>query len=183
MNNLSFDILWLRINNLIYRKKDRFAYFLSLLIVMTGFFYVDWFCNDNRCLVCHPLMSIPWRGLFLNFFTAVGGIYTCTLICIALFIDDHLGLGFVIAVACSLFWTIQSIRRCHDRNESGWRILIPFYPLFLLFLPGKNKGKGSSLESIIITIWNSKWLILTFLLLCAFVYLQNAWYIQRHMEL
>ena len=185
MNNLSFDILWLRINNLFYRKKGRFAYFLSLLIVLVGCYYLFEFYNPNKCHVCHPIMGFPWKDLLeILGFIAIGGIYSCLFICLMATDDSILNCSIIFPILITLFYCIQTIRRCHDLDKSGWWMLLPVYsPLFLLFLPGKNKWKGFSMESIIITIWNSKWLILTLLLLCAFVYLQNTWFIQRHIEL
>ena len=41
----------------------RFNYLLSVLILVLGFFYIDWFCNDNRCLVCNPIMRYSLEGL------------------------------------------------------------------------------------------------------------------------
>ena len=168
----------------IYGRTGRFHYFLSLLIVIVGFFYIDWFCNDERCLVCHPLMSIPWRDLFWNFFTAIGGIYISILICIILFFEGYWGLGFIIAVSCSIFWTIQTIRRCNDRNESEWRIFIPFYPLLLLFLPGKiDNGQVSGKALVYNALINGKWLILILVIMIGAIFLENSWNIQRHKRL
>ena len=173
-----------KIIDYIYGRTDRFNYFLSLLIVIVGFFYIDWFCNDERCLVCHPLMSIPWRDLFWNFFTAIGGIYISILICIILFFEGYWGLGFIIAVSCSIFWTIQTIRRCNDRNESEWRIFIPFYPLLLLFLPGKiDNGQVSGKALVYNALINGKWLILILVIMIGAIFLENSWNIQRHKRL
>lgn len=39
------------------------------------------------------------------------------------------------------FITVQSIKRCHDRGNPGWWILIPYYQLWLLFA---DSEKGSN---------------------------------------
>jgi uncharacterized membrane protein YhaH (DUF805 family) len=162
----------------------RFNYLLSILIVVLGLFYIDWFCNDNRCLVCHPIMSVPWRDLFWNTVSALGGIYTCPLICFVV-IDEGLFIsGIGISIICTLFIIVQTIRRCHDRKESGWRILIPFYALVLLFLPGKlDKGYDSERPLFLNTLMKGKWLLLILILMIGAIYWENSWYIQRHKSL
>lgn len=47
------------------------------------------------------------------------------------------GLAFI-----PLFWFIlaQGTKRCHDRNNSGWYQIIPFYFLWLLFAEGDNQS-------------------------------------------
>lgn len=40
-----------------------------------------------------------------------------------------------------LFILPQSVKRSHDIGNSGWWVLVPFYPLLLLFIPGQ-KGKN-----------------------------------------
>lgn len=182
MSRLSFDILILRITNLFYRKKDRFAYFLSFLIVVVGCYYLFEFYNPDKCHVCHPIMRFPWNNLLeILEFVAIGGIYSCLLICWMATDNSILYCPIIFPILLTLFYCIQTIRRCHDLGKSGWWMLLPVYsPLFLLFLPGKNKGKGLSVESIIITLWNSKWLILSLILLCVYIYLENATNIHMH---
>jgi uncharacterized membrane protein YhaH (DUF805 family) len=185
MNHISFDILWLRIVNLFYRKKGRFAYFLSLLIVLVGCYYLFEFYNPNKCHVCNPIMGFPWKDLLEIFgFITIGGIYSCLFICLMATDNSILNCSIIFPILITLFYFVQAIRRCHDLDKSGWWMLLPIYsPLFLLFLPGKNKKKGYSVESIIITLWNSKWLILILIALCAYIYMGNAWFAHRHMEL
>ena len=165
-------------------RTGRFNYFLSLLILTVGFFYIDWFCNYNRCLVCHPIMSITWGELLLDLFTSLGGIYLCPLICIFTTIDEGFSeLGSIISILLTLFGIVQTIRRCHDRQESGWRVLIPFYAFFLIFLPGKTDQGDLRNPLVINTLMNAKWLILILFLIIGAIYLENSWFIKRHKSL
>ena len=88
----------------------------------------------------------------------------------------------IIPVFFMVFYLIQTIKRCHDVGESGWRFLIPIYsPSFLLFLPAEIEVDQEPLKpSILMTIWNSKWLILTLLLICLVMYQENHRNIQIH---
>lgn len=58
---------------------------------------------------------------------------------------QSLGNFFIVNLAVVViflaFLFIQGIKRCHDRNNPGWWIIIPFYGLFLLFAAG---DKGSN---------------------------------------
>ncbi len=45
---------------------------------------------------------------------------------------------FVLLIIPALWFILaQSVKRSHDRGNSGWWILIPFYNLILLFLEGE----------------------------------------------
>jgi len=52
------------------------------------------------------------------------------------------GLLFLI-VYPAFVWLIfsQGVKRCHDRDSSGWFVLIPFYGFWLLFAQGHD-GKN-----------------------------------------
>jgi uncharacterized membrane protein YhaH (DUF805 family) len=43
---------------------------------------------------------------------------------------------FIFPLIFSLFVLIQGAKRMHDINKSGWHFLIPFYNIYLAFLPG-----------------------------------------------
>lgn len=72
--------------------------------------------------------------------------------------DSSVGISLLImAVNILLLWFFlaQGAKRCHDRGNSGWYQLIPFYPLWLLFGDGDDydnaygpdpKGRDSSVE-------------------------------------
>lgn len=62
-----------------------------------------------------------------------------------------LWLSIVLPIAW--FWFAQGAKRCHDRENSGWFQLIPFYGLWMLFAegdPGPNAyGEDPKHEQIL----------------------------------
>lgn len=51
--------------------------------------------------------------------------------------DDGSAIFFVLLICTSIyFFVAQSVKRCHDRGNSGWYILIPLYQLWLAFGEG-----------------------------------------------
>jgi uncharacterized membrane protein YhaH (DUF805 family) len=44
----------------------------------------------------------------------------------------------ILPIILSVFIAIQSIKRIHDTNKSGWNFLIPFYNIILVFYKEKN---------------------------------------------
>jgi uncharacterized membrane protein YhaH (DUF805 family) len=45
---------------------------------------------------------------------------------------------FVLMIPVIWFLWAQGAKRCHDRNNSGWYQLIPFYGLWMLFAEGDS---------------------------------------------
>ncbi|HEX8531056.1 MAG TPA: DUF805 domain-containing protein [Cytophagales bacterium] len=52
--------------------------------------------------------------------------------------------GMTLLLYIPLIWFIlaQATKRCHDRDNSGWYQLIPFYTLWMLFAEG-DKGDNN----------------------------------------
>jgi len=180
MKNVNLDeiILWT-----FGGRTGRFNYFLSLIIVIVGNYYLDVFCFSERCLVCSPIMTFPWKDMIELFvFMALLGVYSCILICL---IDYEYGFSLLpvsLPILLTVFFIIQTIKRCHDVDRSGWRFLIPIYsPLLLLFLPKElDLDEEPVRTSIWSTLWQSKWLILSLLFLCFFIIFENQRYIHMH---
>jgi uncharacterized membrane protein YhaH (DUF805 family) len=66
--------------------------------------------------------------------------------------DSDITVCFLLLIPSMWFMIAQACKRCHDRGNSGWWQLIPFYGFWLLFadsMPGINqygenpKGIGS----------------------------------------
>lgn len=47
-------------------------------------------------------------------------------------------IGLVILIPMLWFLLAQGAKRCHDRGNSGWFQLIPFYVLWLIFAEGDH---------------------------------------------
>ena len=168
---------------LFYGKSGRLSHLLSLLIVIVVFYYLFQFYNPYKCHVCNPIMSIPWSDIIeISVMLLFGGIYFCLLFCMIAADERFFDGSVIVPILFTVFYLIQTIKRCHDIGESGWRFLIPIYsPLFLLFLPKEIEVDQEPVKSsVLMTIWNSKWLILTFLLICLAIYQENQRNIQIH---
>lgn len=46
-------------------------------------------------------------------------------------------LGFILFLPLLWFIIAQGAKRCHDRENSGWYQLIPFYQLWMIFADGQ----------------------------------------------
>jgi uncharacterized membrane protein YhaH (DUF805 family) len=63
-----------------------------------------------------------------------------------------LAIFFILMIPFLWFMLAQGAKRCHDRGNSGWFQIIPFYGLWMLFADGENgpneygpnpKGQGN----------------------------------------
>lgn len=164
-------------------KTGRFNYFLSLLIIVVGVYYFFEYYDPNTCHVCFPIMSFPWGKLVgLLVMMALGGFYTCYLF-FMLATDERYCYGpIIIPFLFTLFYVIQTIKRCHDIGESGWRFLIPIYsPLLILILPAEIEvDEEPERPSVLMALWKSKWLILILILMVAYIYCENLENIRIH---
>lgn len=52
---------------------------------------------------------------------------------------------YVVPSILFVFMLIQAIKRVHDTNHSGWRLLIPFYNVLVLFFNGTNEDNDYGL--------------------------------------
>lgn len=164
-------------------KTGRFNYFLSLLILVVGFYYFFEYYDPNTCHVCFPIMSFPWKdlaGLFIML--ALGGFYACFLFCMMATDEEYCYGPIIIPILFTLFYVIQTIKRCHDVGESGWRFLIPLYSsLLLLFMaPEIEIDQESEKPSAFMVLWKSKWLILVLAMMAAYIYRENFEHIRMH---
>ena len=164
-------------------KTGRFNYFLSLLIIVVGFYYFFEYYDPNTCHVCHPIMSFPWKDLIgLLVIIALGGFYSCFLFCMMATDEGYCYGPIIIPILFTLFYVIQTRKRCHDVGESGWRFLLPIYsPLLILFLsPEIEVDEEPEKSSFLMVLWKSKWLILILVLMVAYIYCENLVHIRMH---
>ena len=83
-----------------------------------------------------------WQSLFI-----VIGLYfliLSTMDSISVITNDILSItlsALLLIISLATFWfsIAQTTKRCHDRNNSGWWQLIPFYTLWLMFADGDEK--------------------------------------------
>jgi len=164
-------------------KTGRFNYFLSLLIIVVGFFYFFEHYDPNTCHVCYPIMSSPWRDLIEMFvMLGLGSVYTCILVCSMATDERYCDGPIIIPILFTLFYVVQTIKRCHDIGESGWRFLLPIYsPLLTLFQPAEIEvDEEPEKTSLLMVLWKSKWLILILVLMAAYIYRENLEHIRMH---
>jgi uncharacterized membrane protein YhaH (DUF805 family) len=50
--------------------------------------------------------------------------------------DNFEGIYYLLLIPGFYFWIAQGAKRCHDRGNSGWYQLIPFYAFWMLFGDG-----------------------------------------------
>lgn len=65
------------------------------------------------------------------------------------------GLWVVFYLVLLFFLITQSAKRCHDMNNSGWFILVPFYVLWMIFkegTPGDNSYGSDPKEKIFVPV-------------------------------
>ena len=62
-------------------------------------------------------------------------------IAISIDVDNFEGIYYLCIIPGLYFWLAQGSKRCHDRGNSGWYQLIPFYVLWMLFGDG-NIGEN-----------------------------------------
>lgn len=164
-------------------KTGRFSYLLSLLIVIIVLCFVFEYSNPDRCYGCSPVIGIPWRELIeTSVMILLGGIYSCLLCCVLALDESYFNGSVMIPILSTVFYLIQTTKRCHDIGESGWRFLIPIYsPLFLLFLPEEiDVDQEPERSSFFMLLWKSKWLILALIIICLIIYWESQKYIHMH---
>lgn len=160
-------------------KTGRLNYFLSVLIVWIGFYYLDTFYFSDSCLVCNPIMSFPWQDL-LSCFAAIALMGVSFFL---VFFQDSFEFGFsiwtIMYIILVLFFIIMSIRRCHDIGYSGWRSLLPIYcPLILLFQRAEIDEEQESEKTSLLK--NSVWFLLILLIMVVCIFLENLKHIHMH---
>lgn len=47
---------------------------------------------------------------------------------------------YVLQIPVLWFFWAQGAKRCHDLGLSGWYQIIPFFPLYMIFAPGKEEA-------------------------------------------
>jgi uncharacterized membrane protein YhaH (DUF805 family) len=83
------------------------------------------------------------REFCLSWLVALGymqlvQLLTISLLRIQYFVDPFI---LICALIPALYFLLaQSIKRCHDLEQSGWQLIIPFYFFVLAFIEGKAGG-------------------------------------------
>lgn len=99
----------------------------------------DDFVIVNGGMFRHPFSfrgRIARLEYFLTFLIGVVCNIGCSLLVTSWPTPEALGIALVVQIVLLFFLLAQTAKRCHDRNNSGWFQLIPFYNIFLLFAPG-----------------------------------------------
>ena len=77
-------------------------------------------------------------GLLIRALVYLTALYLASIVLPSMGIGGALFLFLVLFIPAFWFSLAQNTKRCHDRNNSGWFQIIPFYPLWMLFGPGDS---------------------------------------------
>jgi uncharacterized membrane protein YhaH (DUF805 family) len=102
--------------------------------------------NQNEMHVKPPMFQKPFsfegriRRLEYGFSTIIYYIWIIISSVIAAVINPNNpseGLYYVFLIPGLWFWLAQGSKRCHDRGNSGWYQIIPFYGIWMIFADGE----------------------------------------------
>ena len=63
-------------------------------------------------------------------------LFFCAFVSFSINADNFDGIYFLLMILGFYFLIAQGAKRCHDRGNTGWYQLIPFYGLWMLFGDG-----------------------------------------------
>lgn len=141
-------------------RLGRLDYFLSVQIVALGlylfFVAVGYYNAHFNYMHIESAFQFTWPeamwGFSLLLFTPILGLYLLLLCCV-LFKGCIILYPLLLLIPLTLFFIVQTLRRCYDAKINFGFILIPMIPLALFFLKSKprdNDGKEQPLRTLTI---------------------------------